>query len=42
MKWGGWGKSIIADFARFIQRKHPDLKGFLASNIWRMRQFHET
>jgi len=39
---GGWGKSVVSDFARFIQIKRPDLKGFSASNIWRMRQFYET
>jgi len=38
----GWGKSIIVDFSKFIREKHPDIKGFSASNIWRMRQFYET
>ena len=42
VKNGGWGKSIVADFARFIQTERPDIKGFSASNIWRMRQFFET
>jgi len=42
VKSDGWGKSVVADFAQFIQRSHPDLKGFSASNIWRMRQFYET
>ncbi|MDE6951390.1 MAG: PDDEXK nuclease domain-containing protein, partial [Lachnospiraceae bacterium] len=28
--------------ARFIQAERPDIKGFSASNIWRMRQFYET
>jgi len=42
VKSDGWGKSVVADFARFIQFEHPDLKGFSASNIWRMRQFYET
>jgi len=39
---GGWGKAVVGDFARYIQEKHPDIKGFSASNIWRMRQFYET
>jgi len=39
---GGWGKSVVTDFAKFIQHERPDLKGFSASNIWRMRQFYET
>jgi len=42
VKNGAWGKSIVADFARFIQAERPDIKGFSASNIWRMRQFYET
>jgi len=39
---GGWGKSVVSDFARFIQSNRPDLKGFSASNVWRMRQFYKT
>lgn len=42
IKHGDWGKSVVADFARFVQEKRPDIKGFSASNIWRMRQFYET
>jgi predicted nuclease of restriction endonuclease-like (RecB) superfamily len=42
VKNGGWGKSVVSDFARFIQTERPDIKGFSASNIWRMRQFYET
>lgn len=38
----GWGKSVVTDFAKFIQAERPDIKGFSASNIWRMRQFYET
>jgi predicted nuclease of restriction endonuclease-like (RecB) superfamily len=39
-KNGGWGRSVVNDFSKFIQRERPDLKGFSASNIWRMRQFY--
>lgn len=42
MQNGGWGKSVVSDFARFLQSTRPDLKGFSASNIWRMCQFYET
>ena len=42
VKHGGWGKAVVADFARFMQIERPDIKGFSASNIWRMRQFYET
>jgi hypothetical protein len=42
VKNGGWGKSVVSDFAKFIQAERPDIKGFSASSIWRMRQFYET
>jgi len=35
-------KSIVAEFAQFIQTERPDIKGFSASNVWRMSQFYET
>ena len=42
VKHGIWGKAVVEDFARFVQAERPDIKGFSASNIWRMRQFYET
>lgn len=42
VKDGGWGKSIVTDFAEFIQKHYPGMKGFSAQNIWRMKQFYET
>ena len=38
---GGWGKSVVNDFANFIQNQYIGIQGFSASNIWRMRQFYE-
>jgi len=38
----GWGKSVVVEFAQFIQIERPDIKGFSASNVWRMRQFYDT
>jgi predicted nuclease of restriction endonuclease-like (RecB) superfamily len=38
----GWGKSVVKEFARYVQNVRPELKGFSASNLWRMRQFYET
>lgn len=38
----GWGKSVVADFAVFIQQERPEIRGFSAQNIWRMKQFYET
>ena len=37
-----WGKSTVQELALFIQREHPEIKGFTPSNIWRMKQFYET
>ena len=42
VKDGGWGKSIVTDFAEFIQKHYPGMKGFSTQNIWRMKQFYET
>jgi len=38
----GWGKSVANDFSLYIQHRYPDLRGFSASNIWRMKHFYET
>ncbi|MDR2547294.1 MAG: PDDEXK nuclease domain-containing protein [Lachnospiraceae bacterium] len=37
-----WGKSIVKEFSHFIQSNNPEINGFSASNIWRMKQFYET
>jgi predicted nuclease of restriction endonuclease-like (RecB) superfamily len=38
----GWGKSTVNQLAKYIQKEHPELKGFSNKNLWRMKQFHET
>jgi predicted nuclease of restriction endonuclease-like (RecB) superfamily len=42
VKSAGWGKSVVAEFSRYVHIKRPDIKGYSPSNIWRMRQFYET
>jgi predicted nuclease of restriction endonuclease-like (RecB) superfamily len=37
-----WGKSTITALANFLKTQQPGLRGFSASNLWRMRQFYET
>lgn len=37
-----WGKSVVQDLACYIQSREPNVKGFSAQNIWRMKQFYET
>ena len=39
---GGWGKGIVRELSEWLLRQAPDLKGFSASNLWRMKQFYEV
>ncbi len=38
----GWGKGVVKELAAWLSHNSPDLKGFSASNLWRMKQFFET
>ena len=38
----GWGKGVVEELARWLAAQAPELKGFSASNLWRMRQFYEV
>jgi predicted nuclease of restriction endonuclease-like (RecB) superfamily len=37
-----WGKGVVKDLAAWLGSQAPELKGFSASNLWRMKQFYET
>lgn len=37
-----WGKSVISELSAFILKTQPNIKGFSAQNLWRMKQFYET
>ncbi len=37
-----WGDGVVAELATAIARKHPGLRGFTRTNLFRMRQFYET
>ena len=37
-----WGKSVVKRLADDLQTEFPGIMGFSASNLWRMRVFHET
>lgn len=37
-----WGDSTVVQLARFLQRQHPDLKGFSYRGLYRMRRFYEA
>jgi len=36
----GWGKSIVENLAKDLQKEFPNIKGFSATNLWLMRQFY--
>lgn len=37
-----WGKAIVENLARDLQAEFPGIKGFSASNLWRMKVFYEN
>lgn len=37
-----WGKSVVSELAKYIEKKAPDCKGYSDKNLWRMKQFYET
>jgi predicted nuclease of restriction endonuclease-like (RecB) superfamily len=39
---GGWGKSVVEEFSRYIKSRYVGIQGFSPQNIWRMKQFFET
>lgn len=36
----GWGRSIVENLAKDLQKEYPGIKGFSSANIWRMRNFY--
>ena len=37
-----WGKGIVKELSDWLLAQAPEMKGFSASNLWRMKQFYET
>lgn len=37
----GWGKGVVKELAGWIQAQAPEVKGFSAQNLWRMKQFYK-
>ena len=35
----GWGKSVVENLSRDIQKEFPGIKGFGARNMWEMARF---
>jgi len=38
----GWGKGTVQELANWLFIQAPEVKGFSASNLWRMKQFYEV
>jgi len=38
----GWGKGTVEELAETVQQRFPSMRGYSASNLWRMTQFFET
>ncbi|MGF1583588.1 MAG: YhcG family protein [Gemmataceae bacterium] len=36
----GWGKSVVDQLAKDLQKEFPGVSGFSPSNVWRMRSFY--
>jgi len=36
----GWGRSVVERLSKDLRREFPDIKGFSAQNIWKMRAFY--
>ena len=34
----GWGKGVVKELSAWLSIKSPELKGYSASNLWRMMQ----
>lgn len=37
-----WGRGVVQELAAWLAQQQPGLKGFSASNLWRMMQFFDT
>jgi len=37
-----WGEGIVNNLSDYLKRTEPEMKGFSAQNLWRMKQFYET
>lgn len=42
LETAAWGEGVVSELASYIERRHPNLRGFSRRNLFRMRQFFET
>ena len=38
----GWGKSIVENLAKDLQKEYPGIRGFSSQNLWYMKQFYNN
>ena len=38
----GWGKGVVLQLADWLLTSAPDIKGFSAQNLWRIKQFYDA
>lgn len=38
----GWGKGVVLQLAEWLLINAPEIKGFSAQNLWRMKQFYDV
>lgn len=36
-----WGEGIVNKLSEYLKKTEPEMKGFSAQNLWRMKQFYE-
>jgi hypothetical protein len=36
----GWGKSVVKQLSKDIQKEYPGIQGFSTTNLWNMRLFY--
>ena len=36
----GWGKSVVEQLSKDIQKEYPGIQGFSTTNLWNMRLFY--
>lgn len=37
-----WGQGTVRELAQWLAEREPNLRGFSAQNLWRMKQFYEA
>lgn len=42
VEYDGWGKGTVEELSDYILARAPNVRGFSARNIWRMKQFYEA